>query len=189
MATNVENVRQKEERVTEEQDKVITQPEAVMKRQRRSHAQNDDTETLEQKLERLQKQVDELTAQKNPTTCCEHLFGMIDAYFKKRGELRVYKLKKHLEPYGYRYQPIDEKGNTGDFVIEGTRKDNSVMFVFKKSRQNDDTIPGGTVCACVEDVICKAEVTTETDWLRAEAEMVYKFNAVTGRRRNIIIGM
>ena len=189
MATNVENVSQKEERVTEEQDKVITQPEAETKRQRRCHAQNDDTEALEQKLARMQKQIDELTARQKPTTCCEHLFGMIDASFKKRGELRVYKLKKHIEPYGYRYQPIDEKGNTGDFIIEGTRKDNSVMFVFKKSRQNDDTIPGGTVCACVEDVICQTEVTIETDWLRAEAEMVYKFNAVTGRRRNIIVGM
>jgi hypothetical protein len=88
---------------------------------------------------------------------------------------------------GYSYLPFTDGGERGEFVIMGELKDNTVLFIFKKSPENGKL--NKPVCSDSKEVICRANVSSKPDWIRAEMEMVCKFNATIGRLEGIVIGM
>lgn len=171
----------------------VEAPKGKGRKKQTVSSDNTELELLKQQLELQQQQIAMLLQaqgkKKEPPVCCAYLIPEIDKVMQKNKKSQVFKLKKEISINGYCYKPFRNDGTFGPFVILGNKTDNSVLFLFKKTPQGCQTEPGKTACSLSEEVICRTNVSTNEDWIRAEGEMVYKFNSGLGRMDGITVSM
>lgn len=149
-------------------------------------------EKLSEVLEKQQRMIEELSerTEKKKTekvVVSEYLYEAALKLDREKKEPVIYKLKRTTTFSGYTYTPTDKNGSNGWFKIVAEKDLNTVTFWFKSEPNKTDLKDGKSACIAMSQIICKSAAKSHQDFSIAEAEMVFKFNAVLGRQHAVIV--